>query len=485
MQNLSRAGIYKLTGIAVILLAYSPGVFRESFWSDDYPYLMDTSGSADHVLRDGRPTSAALLSMSFSLIKNPSNAWVLRVLALIALILLFLSISKKIEKSRNSQFALLATAIAFCLPSFQMYVHWSTAWYYLWAALAGLKAFDLWSSSQRMKKVAAVILLTLALTIYPPTALIFFSAMVVANVVNESSSRRIFTEAIRGIWLLAVSLFTSLVTVYAVTQISGVSLNQRVNFVSFSQIPSKVTWLVTRPLVVGLRPFAIDSPAPKIAILTSIPVLLILFIGILRQSKRIGEHLVLRAIAIVFPLIVSLAPIIISSDNQIEFRILPGYCWGVAALAIFFLLVEIQSKVTETTGRDPFGRYVGAIAVVPVCIVAIMSVQSHYWDLVGNPYQKKNAFLNGKIDGCVAKGSTKSFMILPPSTPFKSYSRLGIFSMSTDLASAWVPKPNVEILLRERQIGALVTYIEVRPSAIIGDEGACVIDLEDFRKALG
>lgn len=485
IQNLSRAGIYKLAGIAVILLAYSPGVFRESFWSDDYPYLMDTSGSADHVLRDGRPTSAALISMSFSLIKNPSNAWILRALALIGMLLLFHLISKKLEGSVNSPFAILAIAIAFCLPSFQMYIHWSTAWSYMWTALAGLKAFDLWSSDQRTKKIVAVILLTLALTTYPPAALIFFSVIVVANVVNESSSLRMFSETIKGIWLLILSLLTSFVAVFVVTQLGGVSLNQRVNFVSLSQIPAKISWLITRPLVVGLRPFAIDSPAPKIAILTSIPVLLILFIGILRQSRKTGEHLALRAIAIVFPLMITLAPIVVSSDNQIEFRVLPGYCWGVATIAIFFLLVEIQSRVNETTGRELFGRYVGVIAVVLVGVVAILSVQSHYRELVGDPYQKKNAFLNGKIDGCVAKGSTKSFVILPPSAPFKSHSRLGIFSMSTDLASPWVPKPNVETLLRERQIGAPVSYIEVRPSAIIGDEGACIIDLEDFRKVLG
>lgn len=446
---------------------------------------MDTSGSANHVLRDGRPTSAALISMSFSLIKNPSNAWILRALALIAMLLLFLVVSKKIKSSVNSPFAILAIAIAFCLPSFQMYIHWSTAWFYMWAALAGLKAFDFWSSNQRMKRVVAVILLTLALTTYPPAALIFFAVIVFVNVVNETTSLRVFSETIKGIWLLIISLLTSFVAVFAVTQIGGVSLSQRVNFVSLSQIPTKISWLITRPLVVGLRPFAIDSPAPKIAMLTSIPVILILLIGVLRQSKNMDEHVLFRTFAIVFPLTITLAPIVVSSDNQIEFRILPGYCWGLASLAIFFLLLEIQSRVSKATGRTIFGENAAVTAVVLASIVAILSVQSHYWALVGNPYQKKNAFLNGKIDGCVANGSIGSFVILAPKSAFESYPRLGIFSMSTDLASEWVPKPSVEVLMRERGIKAPVSYVSARPLNILVVKGTCMIDLEEFRKISG
>jgi hypothetical protein len=446
---------------------------------------MDTSGSANHVLRDGRPTSAALISMSFSLIKNPSNAWILRALALIAMLFLFLLVSKKVEGSVNSPFAILATAIALCLPSFQMYIHWSTAWSYMWAALAGMKAFDLWSSNRRIKKVLAVILLTLALTTYPPAALVYFSVIVFVNVVNESTSLRIFSETIKGIWLLVLSLLTSFVVVFAVAQIGGASLNQRVNFVSFSQIPTKISWLVTRPLVVGLRPFAIDSPAPKIALLTSIPVILILLFGVLRQSKHMNEHVLFRSFAIVIPLMITLAPIVVSSDNQIEFRILPGYCWGLASLAIFFLLLEIQSRVSKATGRAIFGENAAVTVVVLASIVAILSVQSHYWALVGNPYQKKNAFLNGKIDGCVANRSFSSFVILAPKSPFKSYSRLGIFSMSTDLASEWVPRPSVEVLLRERGIKAPVSYVAARPLNILVVKGTCMIDLEEFRKSLG
>ena len=77
-------------GVLIILIAYAPGVFKESFWSDHYPALMDTPGLVDHLLRDARPTPAALLSRSFSLINDPASAWTLLCLALFTLLLIFI-----------------------------------------------------------------------------------------------------------------------------------------------------------------------------------------------------------------------------------------------------------------------------------------------------------------------------------------------------------------------------------------------------------
>ena len=56
--------------------------------------------------------------------------------------------------------------------------------------------------------------------------------------------------------------------------------------------------------------------------------------------------------------------------------------------------------------------------------------------------------------------------------------------MSTDLASGWVPKPNVDLLIDKRGIEASVQYLEIRPMAGELDSTACIIDLEEFRKSL-
>ena len=483
-KSLNRLNITNAIGVFIILLAYAQGVFRESFWSDDYPAIMDTQGVVDHLLKDARPTAAALFSPSFSLLNGPANAWILRFLALIALLLIFLFISKRINNSKYSNIGKFAIAIAFCSPSFQMYLHWSTTWFYLWAALAGLYAFHFSSSKLISRRIFAVFLLVLALTTYPPTALFFFSIIAVINVLNESQISKIINEVVRSLVLLAISGLVSILTVLVTMQLAAIFPNRRVRLVTLSEIPDKIIWLFSRPFVIGLRPFMIDSPTAKIALITALPVILILFLGMKRQSQHLGEPIFYRAFWIALPLLITLAPIMITSDNQIEFRVLPGYSWGIAALASYFLLVLIRSWLEPLRMKGELKRVAFLVLPAALSLIGVISINSHYTDLFGGPYQKKNTFLNAKISSCINSGSIKSVLILPPKEPFPSFQRLGVFSMSTDLASGWVPKPNVELLLKQQEINAPVVYLEVRPALKEAATTECVIDLEEFRKLL-
>ena len=102
------------------------------------------------------------------------------------------------------------------------------------------------------------------------------------------------------------------------------------------------------------------------------------------------------------------------------------------------------------------------LAPTVLALVAVLTINSHYIDLFGAPYQKKTEFLNKSISSCLNSGSVNSVLILPPKLPFPSFQRLGVFSMSTDLASEWVPKPNAELLL---QHGA---RIDIFAAAMLG-----------------
>ncbi len=475
---------FRIAGVGLIFLAYAPGVFKESFWSDDYGALMDTSSFVAHVLKDARPVAAGIFSMSFSLLDSPANAWMMRSLALLALILIFLIISNRIRNSSHENIGIFSIAVAFCLPSFQMFIHWSLTWFFLWAALAGLYAFHFWSSKLKTRKIFAVFLLVFALTIYPPTAIVYFSAITLVNVLNYSKLPEFFSDIVRGLSLLVIAGITSTFVVFVTMNFVGVSANARVSIVTLSEIPEKFIWLISRPLVVGMRPFMIDSPSPKIAFITSIPIILILFFGIRRQSIDLSESIFRRAICVILPLIFTLIPIIITSDNQIEFRLLPGYCGGILALASFYLLAMIQNWLRPLNVSQLFKTSIMSAVPMVLVLVSVTSVNSHYSDLFENPYKKKTAFLNAKISSCLKGGLLKDVLILPPRIPFPSLPRLGVFSTSTDLASSWVPKPNVELLLKLRDIKASVTYLENRPLDWETLATSCVIDLEDFRKLL-
>jgi len=53
--------------LLVILLAFSPGVFMESFWSDDYKSLVNRDEVVDLLLSDARPAQAMATIFGFSL----------------------------------------------------------------------------------------------------------------------------------------------------------------------------------------------------------------------------------------------------------------------------------------------------------------------------------------------------------------------------------------------------------------------------------
>ncbi len=481
---ISQSSKFRLGGIFIILLAYAPGVFKESFWSDDYPALMDTSGSANHMFKDARPTAAALLSISFSPLNDPSSAWILRSFALLALLLIFLFVSKRISESKYGNLGIFSIAIALCLPSFQMYIHWNVTWFCLWASLAGLYAFQFWSSQLISKKVFAVFLLTLALTTYPPAALFFLSVITVVNTLNQSKIAKYFSDVIQGLMLLTISGLISVISTFSLMRIVDVSPNTRVALLGLTDIPEKIVWLISRPVVVGLRPFLIDSPTPMVAMVTALPVLLIIVIGIKRQTVNLGEKFLYRFFGIAFPLVLTLIPIILTSDNQIEFRVLPGFSWGIAVLASYFLLVIISDWLNRFKINEKLKVSALLITLSILAVISIASINMHYSDFFGGPYRMKNTFLNAEISSCLSSGTLRSVTVLPPEKPFPVLPRLGVFSMSTDLASSWVPKPNVELLLKQRNIAVPATYLNTRPLDIRASATECVIDLEEFRKLL-
>ena len=436
------------------------------------------------LLSDARPAAAVAIIFGFSLINGPGEAWILRGLALIALIILFLLIAKRIDKSKQRSFGIFSVAISFCLPSFQMYIHWSHTWSFLWAALASLLAFSFWATGSVPKKILGVVLLVFALTNYPPAALFYFSAIAVINVLNRSSTSKIIKETIQGLFLLVISAVISMLVVATSLLHSQVQPTGRVRLISFHEVPDKILWVLTRPITIGLRPFMIDSPAPWFAFVTAIPTLVTIFFGIKAQAQSSNKSTILRGFSIVFLLILTLLPVIFTPENQIEFRIISGYCWGITSLAVFFILTMIDQWFVTANVQSRFKVIIPLIIPITLSLVCIFTVNTHYFELFNNSYRQKTTFLNAKISKCLNSSGVKEVFIIPPKRPFPSFNRLGIFSMSTDLYSGWVAKPNVELILQQRGSRALVRYLDVRPAVLDFTEENCIIDLEEFRKIL-
>lgn len=92
-------------GLFLLAVAYAPGVFRTSLWSDDYAALIGTSGFAENVLRDGRPTFAGIVYLAFTALGTATDAWILRFFALVALLLIYLFVDRSIKNSAHYEVA--------------------------------------------------------------------------------------------------------------------------------------------------------------------------------------------------------------------------------------------------------------------------------------------------------------------------------------------------------------------------------------------
>ena len=87
----------KILGGLFLIVGYSYGVFQESFWSDDYPSLVDPNGTYKEVFGDARPIFGLLTKYSYIAIGEPQYAWVLRLISLAGLLVLYSIIISKLR----------------------------------------------------------------------------------------------------------------------------------------------------------------------------------------------------------------------------------------------------------------------------------------------------------------------------------------------------------------------------------------------------
>ncbi len=476
-----------LLGISILILAYGQGVLRESAWSDDYAALANKEGMQNLQLVDGRTLAALIIPQSFELVGEPSKLWILRCLALLGLILLYFQTTSQIKKEKKSRSTQIIIAIAFCTPGFQMYVHWAQTWSYLWASVLGVIGFEYWKKQSRFHNLLGVLFLAVSILIYPPAALFYFSLMLVSGIINENPTKILAIQLVQGIKFLFVSGIVSLVVIAISLHIYGVDRTERLRLVSTSEILEKLTWFITRPIVTGLRPFLIDSPEPYLAAVSILPVIAILFFGIKSQTRMLNERNAPRILIFFLMASAPLIPILISPENQIEFRLIVCFGWAIALLSLHFATTAISDFLNSRKWLHFKGEYLRGLLISIIVFLAIFDVNQRYNELFKDSYQRKNLFLNAAVSDCTKDFSIQRVRLIAPKEKFPLKNNLGVYSMQTDLYGPWVSIPNMKVILQEMKINAPILYVEERETVAYlsqPSEGECVVDLENFRKKL-
>lgn len=460
----------KVLGGLFLIVGYSYGVFQESFWSDDYPSLVNPHGTYKEVFGDARPLFGLLTKYSFIAIGEPQFAWILRLISLAGLLILYSMIISKLG-SENWRIPIFV-AVGFSLPSFQMYLLWAGCWPHVWTIIISLNAYQYWSRNSIKFKALGICLMGFSFSIYPPSTFFTFSYLFLLAWYKKYSLSEIIYEFRKLVTLFFVGCSTGLAGSMALMHIFEVERNSRVGVVTLTELPMKVIWVITRPVVVGFRPFMIDSPSAIVALCSSLPFIFLYLASIYLQSRTLKENFLKRATVLSAILFSSLIPLLIVKDNQFEFRTIAGFSWGILILCLIFL------QETKSLSNFKFGKFMSNVLILLMTFVGIFSINMNFKELFRDPYVIKNHFLESEILRCKQDSNVRSILVLNALEPYPTRNRLGVYSTVTDLAHAWVIRPNMTILSKKLDVDLPIFF---SPSLGKKSSGQCLIDLEKFR----
>jgi hypothetical protein len=312
-------------------------------------------------------------------------------------------------------------------------------------------------------------------SMYPPSTFFTFSFLFLIAWYKRYKLFEIIYEFRKLVVLFIIGCSTGLAGSMALMHIYEVDRNSRVGVVTLHELPAKVIWAITRPVVVGFRPFMIDSPSAMFALCSSLPFIFLYLVSIYSQGRALGESFLKRATALSAILFLSLTPLLIVRDNQFEFRTIAGFSWGILILCLIYL------QGTKLLSNFKFSKFLANLSILLMTLVGIFSINTNYVGLFKDPYVVKNQFLESEILRCKQDPNASSILLLDALEPYPSRNRLGVYSTVTDLAHSWVIQPNMKILLEKHKVSIPIFF-----SPNLGQEssGQCLIDLEKFRVSL-
>ncbi len=455
-----------------LLVTYFYGVFATSAFSDDYPGLVDPSGAAMHAAKDTRPLHGLGVYLFFGMANSVGNLWILRLIGLAGLILLSDSINRRLLKlPAVGGWSVFASTIALTSISFQFFTHWAIAFMYPWAAILSLTGLGFWAKGSKVSRMIGIAYLLLSLMIYPLLSFFLFSVVFVewyftdfnfSNYVAKLKSTILYIGTGSAVLFISIALFRVF---------DPSALNARVGFVSLSELPEKIVWFVSRPVALGFRPYSLTSPTLSQLAVTALPILALLSIFALRKTNfnlmNAGKLFLALAVTIVF----ALTPLLVVSQNQIDFRLIGAVKWLIETLLIGGLF-QFLSTFFGTRRKAISGILAGLLA-----LLALYNVNHVFAANFKTYYDQEIGFFKKSITQCDPKELDNGVLILSRTKAWPSRPLIGVLSQTTDLASEWVPVNSMKLYLYSQGHKNLRVTEELKTPM---DFKGCIVRLDDF-----
>jgi hypothetical protein len=452
---------------------YAFGIFSKTAWSDDYPALLDPSDVALHATRDARLVYGGLIDFLYNQFDSLALLSFIRLFGFLGLLLLSDLVLAKFLKIQNSISVVLATTIAFTLPSFQFSAHWAITFMMCWASYFAISGFALQESEKRVVRRIGLLSFICSLLLYPLMSLFVFAYLYVIWFLRQDSINALMMSLRKLFVLIIASAVASYMIAYAYLYFHGLTFMPRVGFVSIGEIPEKFIFFLSRPFALTYRPYLLDSPS-IVGFLTTVGIfmflLLLLFINKYKSFGIAFQHFLVFNIFVVF----TISPLLVVHDNQIDSRFVASNTWLYMFMCIF-LFMHLRHD-SELGVRKYLALFVYP-ATGLLLIIGFATINLNFLNSYQNPFEQKQEFFRQQISSCNKELRAQKIVILQRTIPWGNRNLIGIYSQQTDLQSDWVP------------VGALAFYLKdagfkfdslpvMKPKQISGSN--CYVVLDDY-----
>ena len=315
-------------------------------------------------------------------------------------------------------------------------------------------------------------MMSVSCLIYPPATVFFFGVIFYRTIAMNRTNSELLSDFLSAFKLLLLAGSLSLVFAFSTIRVLGLNPTSRVSIIGFEEFPNKIIWFFSHPFALGFFPMSVHSPSWFQLLTVGVPIsLAILFVSV-KGIELSSLQLLFRFILLFLLIVLSISPLLISKDNQIELRLTPGISWAIFCTSLFgiYRLLEIY--------LNSFHRLISGILSLSLISFTFFGVTQRFQDFYLHQDKFSTEFIIESIHACEQSGKISGITISDNKAVFPVLPYLGTFSMTSDMASVWVPQ-NKTIFVIQRHFPE---YSKVPVLMNSDNPEFCTIDLDDFVK---
>jgi hypothetical protein len=435
-------------------LIYAPAITVPYAFGDDYPNLgytmLGTNGGAIRQQAEwGRPVIAVLLHTAFSLMSDIGDLRYMRFVGVIGIgLLAWLLHRALVSAGVNSLMAFSFPVLICVMPPFQVFAAWTTTSFNVYSAIsAGLAltaASAVLSRSSRVVELKgwllATILLTLALTIYQPGAMLFWTFAAIGLFAEKNTLSGIAKKFFALLIFSAIPLGIE----FLLTRLMPIALEGSGNTQARAQlvldIPRKTHWFFTEALPNALNLAHVGgsgSIATGMALFILVGFLLYVSGSAMTRFGKLGIALLL------VPL--SYLPNLLVSEDWASHRSLVGLT-TLVALYLGFAVCG-YARLRKAGGEKMAAAVISCLAL-GCAFLASRNISLEF----AVPQMLEYQVLRSELNAGGLERALKIYFVQPcwcdSVAPLVRYDEFGLPSS----AQPWVPVPMTFLALRDKGI---------------------------------